>query len=107
MLELVQGEGGVQVADQTFVKSLRDLCRQRDILFILDEVQTGMGRTGSLFAYEQFGIEPDIMTLAKGLGGGLPIGACLATDEVAESSPRGPTPRRSVETPSPAARLWP
>lgn len=83
MLELVQGEGGVQVADQTFVKSLRDLCRQRDILFILDEVQTGMGRTGSLFAYEQFGIEPDIMTLAKGLGGGLPIGACLATDEVA------------------------
>ena len=83
MLELVQGEGGVQVADQTFVKSLRDLCRLRDILFILDEVQTGMGRTGSLFAYEQFGIEPDIMTLAKGLGGGLPIGACLATDEVA------------------------
>jgi acetylornithine aminotransferase len=83
MLELIQGEGGVQVADQAFVKSLRDLCRDRDILLILDEVQTGMGRTGTLFAYEQYGIQPDIMTLAKGLGGGLPIGACLATDEVA------------------------
>ena len=83
MLELIQGEGGVQVADQAFVKGLRDLCRDRDILLILDEVQTGMGRTGTLFAYEQYGIQPDIMTLAKGLGGGLPIGACLATDEVA------------------------
>lgn len=83
MLELVQGEGGVQVADQAFVKSLRDLCRDRDILLILDEVQTGMGRTGTLFAYEHYGIQPDIMTLAKGLGGGLPIGACLATDSVA------------------------
>jgi acetylornithine aminotransferase len=83
MLELIQGEGGVQVADQAFVKSLRELCRDRDILLILDEVQTGMGRTGTLFAYEQYGIQPDIMTLAKGLGGGLPIGACLATDEVA------------------------
>lgn len=83
MLELIQGEGGVQVADHAFVKGLRDLCRERNILLILDEVQTGIGRTGTLFAYEQFGIEPDIMTLAKGLGGGLPIGACLATDEVA------------------------
>ena len=83
MLELVQGEGGVQVADQAYIKSLRDLCRDRDILLILDEVQTGMGRTGTLFAYEHYGIQPDIMTLAKGLGGGLPIGACLATEEVA------------------------
>ena len=83
MLELVQAEGGVQVADQAFIKSLRDLCRSRDILLIVDEVQTGMGRTGTLFAYEHYGIQPDIMTLAKGLGGGLPIGACLATDEVA------------------------
>lgn len=83
MLELVQGEGGVQVADQAYVKSLRALCRDRDILLIFDEVQTGMGRTGTLFAYEHYGIQPDIMTLAKGLGGGLPIGACLATDEVA------------------------
>jgi acetylornithine/N-succinyldiaminopimelate aminotransferase len=83
MLELVQGEGGVQVADQAYVKSLRALCRDRDILLILDEVQTGMGRTGTLFAYEHYGIQPDIMTLAKGLGGGLPIGTCLATEEVA------------------------
>jgi acetylornithine/N-succinyldiaminopimelate aminotransferase len=83
MLELVQGEGGVQVADLAYVKSLRELCRSRDILLILDEVQTGMGRTGALFAYEHYGIQPDIMTLAKGLGGGLPIGACLATDGVA------------------------
>lgn len=83
MLELVQGEGGVQVADQAYVKSLRELCRERDIVLILDEVQTGMGRTGTLFAYEHYGIQPDIMTLAKGLGGGLPIGACLATEEVA------------------------
>src|SRR5213080_3444468 len=63
MLELVQGEGGVQVADQAYVKSLRALCRDRDILLILDEVQTGMGRTGTLFAYEHYGIQPDIMTL--------------------------------------------
>ncbi|MER3422011.1 MAG: acetylornithine transaminase, partial [Nitrospiraceae bacterium] len=83
MLEPIQGEGGVHVADRAYLQGLRDLCRERDILLILDEVQTGMGRTGTLFAYEQFGIQPDIMTLAKGLGGGVPIGACLATDEVA------------------------
>ena len=83
MLEPVQGEGGVHVADRTYLKGLRELCRQRDILLIFDEIQTGMGRTGTLFAYEQLGVQPDIMTLAKGLGGGVPIGACLATDEVA------------------------
>ncbi|MEW6247185.1 MAG: acetylornithine transaminase [Nitrospirota bacterium] len=84
MLEPIQAEGGVQVADRTYLKGLRELCRQRDVLLIFDEVQTGMGRTGTLFAYEQFGVEPDIMTLAKGLGGGVPIGACLATGRVAE-----------------------
>jgi len=83
MLELVQGEGGVHVADRTYLKSLRELCRQHDVLLVFDEVQTGMGRTGTLFAYEQLGVHPDIMTLAKGLGGGVPIGACLATDDVA------------------------
>ncbi|MEK6618300.1 MAG: acetylornithine transaminase [Nitrospirota bacterium] len=83
MLEPVQGEGGVHVADRTYLKGLRELCRQRDILLIFDEIQTGMGRTGTLFAYEQLGVQPDVMTLAKGLGGGVPIGACLATDEVA------------------------
>lgn len=83
LLEPVQGEGGVHVADRAYLKGLRDLCRQRDVLLIFDEIQTGMGRTGTLFAYEQLGVEPDIMTLAKGLGGGVPIGACLATDDVA------------------------
>jgi acetylornithine/N-succinyldiaminopimelate aminotransferase len=83
MLELIQGEGGVHVAERSYLEGLRALCRERDILLIFDEVQTGMGRTGTLFAYEQFGVLPDIMTLAKGLGGGVPIGACLATDEVA------------------------
>ena len=83
MLEPVQGEGGVHVADRTYLKGLRELCRHHDILLAFDEVQTGMGRTGTLFAYEQLGVHPDIMTLAKGLGGGVPIGACLATDEVA------------------------
>ena len=83
MLEPIQGEGGVHVADQAYLKNLRELCTQKDILLIFDEVQTGMGRTGTLFAYEQLGVEPDIMTLAKGLGGGMPIGACLATEAVA------------------------
>ncbi len=83
LLEPIQGEGGVHVADRPYLKGLRDLCRERDLLLIFDEIQTGVGRTGTLFAYEQLGVEPDIMTLAKGLGGGMPIGACLATDDVA------------------------
>ncbi|MBI5410418.1 MAG: acetylornithine transaminase [Nitrospirae bacterium] len=83
LLEPIQGEGGVHVADRSYLKGLRDLCRERDLLLIFDEIQTGMGRTGTLFAYEQLGVEPDVMTLAKGLGGGVPIGACLATDEAA------------------------
>lgn len=85
MLEPVQGEGGVRVASRGYLSSLRDLCRQRDVLLIFDEIQTGMGRTGTLFAYEQLGVQPDVMTLAKGLGGGVPIGACLATDAVAQA----------------------
>jgi acetylornithine aminotransferase len=83
LLEPIQGEGGVHVASRAYLKGLRDLCRERDLLLIFDEVQTGMGRTGTLFAYEQLGVEPDVMTLAKGLGGGMPIGACLATDNAA------------------------
>jgi acetylornithine aminotransferase len=83
MLELIQGEGGVHIADREYVKQVRDLCTKKDVLLIFDEVQTGMGRTGTLFSYEQFGVQPDVMTLAKGLGGGVPIGACLATDSVA------------------------
>ncbi|HKO30224.1 MAG TPA: acetylornithine transaminase [Nitrospiraceae bacterium] len=85
MLEPIQGEGGVFAADRQYVKQVRDLCTQKDVLLIFDEVQTGMGRTGTLFAYEQLGVYPDIMTLAKALGGGVPIGACLSTDAVAKA----------------------
>lgn len=85
MLEPIQGEGGVHAVDRTYLTGLRALCTQNDILLIFDEVQTGMGRTGTLFAYEQLGVQPDIMTLAKGLGGGVPIGACLAIDSVAQA----------------------
>lgn len=81
MLELIQAEGGVHVADKGYVKALRELTREKDVLLILDEVQTGIGRTGTFFAYEHFGIEPDIMSLAKALGNGFPVGAMVATDE--------------------------
>ena len=80
MLECVQGEGGVHILDRTYVQAVADYCRAKDLTLIIDEVQTGIGRTGKLFAYEHFGIQPDIITLAKGLGGGLPIGACLTTE---------------------------
>lgn len=83
IVELIQGEGGIRVADFDFVKKLRKLCDEKKILLIIDEVQTGMGRTGKLFCYEHYGIIPDIMTLAKSLGGGLPIGAMVAREEIA------------------------
>ena len=83
LLEPVQGESGVRIPDTDYFKQVRKLCDDNNVLLILDEVQTGMGRTGRLFAHENFGITPDIMTLAKGLGGGVPIGAMLATDKVA------------------------
>jgi len=78
MLEPVQGEGGINLPDDNYLKMVRDWCDQKGILLILDEIQTGMGRIGTLFAYEQYGIEPDVMTLAKSLGSGIPIGAILA-----------------------------
>lgn len=81
MIEPIMGEGGVRVVPRAFVKALRDLCDRHGILLIFDEIQTGIGRTGDLFAYEHTGVKPDIMTLAKALGGGFPIGACLATSE--------------------------
>ena len=83
LLEPIQAEGGVRVPDENYFKAVRDLCNEHNVLLILDEVQTGMGRTGKLFAHEHFGITPDIMSIAKGLGGGVPIGAMLATDKVA------------------------
>src|SRR4030042_2930430 len=80
MLEPIQGEGGVNIPDDKYLRAVRAWCDEKGILLILDEVQTGIGRLGTLFGYEQFGIEPDIITLAKGLGGGIPIGAFLATE---------------------------
>lgn len=77
MLETVQGEGGVVPLDKEYVQAVAKACKEKDILLIVDEVQTGMGRTGSLFSYQQFGIQPDLASCAKGLGGGLPIGAVL------------------------------
>ncbi|MDC3416886.1 acetylornithine transaminase [Aquibacillus salsiterrae] len=85
MLELVQGEGGVVPADKEWLNQLVSICQANDILIIVDEIQTGMGRTGALFAYQQYEIEPDIITVAKGLGSGVPIGAMLAKEYVAKS----------------------
>ncbi|MFZ3066144.1 MAG: acetylornithine transaminase [Nitrospirota bacterium] len=85
MLEPIQGEGGVNIPDNDYLKKLRRLCNDEGILLVFDEVQTGMGRTGRLFAYEHYGIEPDIMTLAKALGNGVAIGAMLAKDSIAEA----------------------
>jgi len=84
LLEPIQGEGGVYVAEQSYLKGVWEICRSSGVLLILDEVQTGMGRTGALFAHEHYGITPDVMTVAKGLAGGLPIGVLLATTEAAQ-----------------------
>ena len=85
MLEPIQGEGGVVLPDPDYLKGVREICTEHGILLILDEVQVGMGRTGRLFAHQHFGITPDIMTLAKALGNGLPIGAMLAGEELTDS----------------------
>ena len=85
LLEPVQGEGGIHVASKTFMQDLRDLCTNHGLLLILDEVQCGMGRTGRMWAHEWANITPDIMTVAKALGGGFPIGACMAIEEVASA----------------------
>jgi len=82
-LEPIQGEGGVNMPDETYLQQVRELCDKTGTLLILDEIQTGMGRTGSMFAYQEYGIVPDIVTLAKGLGGGVPVGAFIASDKVA------------------------
>lgn len=85
MTETVQGEGGINIPSPKYIKGLRGLCDRKNILLILDEVQCGMGRTGKYFAYQHYGIEPDIMTLAKALGGGIAIGAMTAKKEIAKS----------------------
>ena len=83
LIEPVQGEGGVRPASQPFLQALRDICDERDLMLVFDEVQCGVARTGTLYAYEQYGVAPDIMASAKGIGGGFPMGACLATEKAA------------------------
>ncbi len=85
MIEPIQGEGGIIESQEHYMEELHNLCEEHNILLIFDEIQTGIGRTGKLFAYEHFGIEPHIFTLAKGLGGGIPIGAVLAKEEIASA----------------------
>jgi acetylornithine/N-succinyldiaminopimelate aminotransferase len=89
LIEPIQGESGIRLAGYSFLRALRDLADEHGLLLLLDEVQTGMGRTGKLFSYEWSGIEPDILGVAKGLGGGFPIGACLATEEAAAGMTAG------------------
>ena len=83
LLEPIQGEGGIRPASDEFIKGLRAVCDEKDLMLVFDEVQCGVARTGTLYAYEQYGIEPDIMASAKGIGGGFPLGACLATEKAA------------------------
>jgi len=85
MFELIQGEGGVNVAEKDFVLGLRKICNEKNLLLIIDEVQTGVARTGKMFCYQHYGITPDIMTLAKALGGGLPIGVMVVKKEIADT----------------------
>jgi predicted acetylornithine/succinylornithine family transaminase len=89
IIEPIQGEGGINVADESYIHALKDFCREKDILLIFDEVQTCMGRTGEMFAYKHYGIEPDVMTLAKSLGGGLPIGVLVVAEKHADILPPG------------------
>jgi acetylornithine/N-succinyldiaminopimelate aminotransferase len=79
----VQGEGGIRPASGEFIRGLRQACDDQDLMLVFDEVQCGVGRTGTLYAYEQYGVAPDIMASAKGIGGGFPLGACLATEKAA------------------------
>jgi acetylornithine/N-succinyldiaminopimelate aminotransferase len=89
LIEPIQGEGGVNVMARSFLQGLRNLCDEHGLLLIFDEVQTGVGRTGHLFAYQGTGVEPDIMAIAKGIGGGFPAGACLATEHAASGMSHG------------------
>jgi acetylornithine/N-succinyldiaminopimelate aminotransferase len=83
LVEPIQGEGGIRVGSEDFIRGLRELADENDLMLVLDEVQTGVARTGTFYAYEQYGIEPDILATAKGIGGGFPLGACLATEKAA------------------------
>ena len=85
IIEVIQGEGGVNIASEEYLKEVEKICKDNGIVFIVDEVQTGFGRCGTLFAHELYGIKPDIMTMAKGIGGGVPMGGILATEEIASA----------------------
>ena len=89
MIEPIQGEGGIKVPDDAFLQALRALCDEHDLMLIFDEVQCGVARTGTFYAYEQFGVVPDILATAKGIGGGFPLGACLATEKAARGMVAG------------------
>ncbi|SDG61654.1 aspartate aminotransferase family protein [Bosea robiniae] len=89
MIEPIQGEGGLRSVPARFLKLLRDLCDEQGLMLIFDEIQTGVGRTGKFFAHEKYGVAPDIMSIAKGIGGGFPMGACLATEEAASGMTLG------------------
>ncbi len=89
ILEPIQGEGGIYCSESSFLHQIRSICEERDIILIFDEVQCGMGRTGKFFAYETYGVKPDIVTLAKGLGGGLPIGAVLVNEKIVNITQKG------------------
>ena len=85
IVEAIQGEGGIYPADPKFLKGIREICTERDIMMICDEIQCGMGRSGKMFAYQQYGIQPDIVTMAKGIGNGIPVGAIATTKEIAKA----------------------
>ncbi len=89
ILEPVQGEGGIRVVDRCYLKAVRELCDEHELILMFDEVQCGVGRTGTLYAYQQLGVTPDILASAKGLGGGFPVGACLATENIAATMTAG------------------
>lgn len=106
MMELVQGESGVHLLDAEYVQAVRKLCDEKGLLLIFDEIQTGIGRTGKLFAYEHYGVEPDIFTLAKALAGGVPIGALCAKEFVAQAFEPGTTAPPSAAIRWLARRAW-
>ena len=89
IIELIQGEGGVYVADKEFIKELREFCTEKNICLIFDEVQTGFGRTGKMFCLDHYGVSPDILCLAKGIAGGLPMGATISSSEYFEKLEKG------------------
>ena len=89
LIEPIQGEGGVREVSKTFLKKLREICNEYDSLLIFDEVQSGIGRTGLFFAYERSGVSPDIVAVAKGIGGGFPLGVCLSTNKASKPMTSG------------------